>query len=61
MPRRYLQRTVNSTYKLFKTQYPEKKVGKSKFASMRPIHVKTQKAQPMHECLLSGNIALIFK
>ena len=51
MPRRYLQRTVNSTYKMFKTQYPEKKVGKSKFASMRPKHVKTQKAQPMNECL----------
>ena len=51
MRRRYLQRSVNSTCKLFKTQYPEKKVGKSKFANIRPKHVKTQKAQRMNECL----------
>ena len=59
----YLQKPLTSVYKEFKEEYPSIKIGKSKFASMRPNHVKPMSKHPLNECVCEycANIQLQLK
>lgn len=46
-----LQRTIASTYKSFREEHPTFKVGRSKFAALRPKNVVTQRHANLYQCL----------
>ena len=50
MQKRYLICTLKELYNLFKLEYPNDKVGFSKFADMRPKHMCIQGSTPMQVC-----------
>lgn len=50
LQKRYLICTLKELYKLFKHEYPNDKVGFSKFADMRPKHICIQGSTPMQIC-----------
>ena len=59
--KRYLLLTIGEAYQEFKLANPNMKIGKSKFAEMRPSHVSLRADTPANICLCSyhENIRLI--
>ena len=51
MQKRHLYYTVNETYSLFKQDNPDLKIGKSKFAELKPQHVLHRSDTPKDACL----------
>ncbi|XP_014676865.1 PREDICTED: uncharacterized protein LOC106816757 [Priapulus caudatus] len=49
--RRVLQKTIRNTYEDFKAEHPDVKVGRSKFASLKPTHVKPSQDTPVNQCI----------
>ena len=48
---RHLTFSILEAYALFKEAYPNVKIGKSKFADLRPKHVLVQNKLPHNVCL----------
>ena len=51
--KRYLLLTIGEAYQEFKLVHPHMKIGKSKFAEMRPSHVCLRADTPANICLCS--------
>jgi hypothetical protein len=49
--RHILIKTVDKTYEDFKLENPELKIGRSKFAALRPVNVKNQTTHALNQCL----------
>lgn len=49
--KQYLIMTILELYNAFKLDFPDIKVGKSKFAQFRPNHVKSKQSIPHNQCL----------
>ena len=52
---------ISEVYELFKMEYPDAAIGKSKFASLRPEHVLLSNKIPQNVCVCQNheNITLI--
>lgn len=61
--KRHLVMTVAETWEQFKTQYPDVKVGLSKFASLRPKHIllSSQTPQNVCGCIYHSNMILLLE
>ncbi|XP_065665666.1 uncharacterized protein LOC136087088 [Hydra vulgaris] len=61
--KRHLYMNVNEAYAVFKSDYPEESVGKSKFASLRPPHVLLSSSMSRNVCCCKQhqNIILILE
>ena len=61
--KRILTMTVAEVYQLFKNEYPEVTIGKSKFSSLPPMEVKLSPAMPRNVCNCSyhSNVNLILE
>jgi hypothetical protein len=53
LPKKFLHQSISETYKLFKEEYPNFKVGLSKFSSLRPNNVKLAGNMPLVSCCCS--------
>ena len=58
--KRHLLLTIAETYKIFKSENMEVKIGKSKFAELRPRHVLLQRETPANVCVCVHHANLQF-
>ena len=49
--RHVLQKTLANSYDDFKVEYPDIKIGKSKFAALKPGNVKPQTKHALNQCI----------
>ena len=63
MQKRHLSMNISEVYQMFKQENPDKKIGKSKFASLRPGHVLLSSQMPRNVCVCRQhqNMALILE
>ena len=52
---RHLTSSVMEVIAMFTDEYPDVKIGKSKFASLRPLHVQLSNKLPHNVCLCKYN------
>ena len=56
---RYMTMSIGETFELFKTRYPDIKVGRSKFYSLRPSWVRENCPHDVSMCIQHQNIDLL--
>lgn len=49
--KRHMMMTIAEAYALFKTEFPDIKLGKSKFFELRPLHVRPMSEMPHNVCV----------
>jgi len=56
---RYMTMSIGETYELFKTRYPNVKIGRSKFYALRPSWVREDSPHQVCMCIQHQNIDLL--
>ena len=54
--KRFLTRSLKATYETFKKDYPELRIGKSKFYSLRPKYVLLSPIKEVYLCIYCANM-----
>ena len=61
LQKKHIGMSVNEAYGLFKNEYPNLKIGKSKFAEFRPKHVLLTRDLPRNVCMCEYHANMILK